>query len=78
MKTALNRKQQPDIKPPGHINFPKPEVYQLSNGIKVYQFNSGTQEVISIELVFAAGSWFQKKPFTAMATNLMLREGTRN
>ena len=78
MKSALNRKRQPAIQPPGHINFPKPEVYQLSNGIKVYEFNSGTQEVISIELVFAAGSWFQKKPFTAMATNLMLREGTRN
>ena len=78
MKTALNRKLQPAIQPPGHINFPQPEIYQLSNGIKVYQFNTDTQDVISIELVFAAGSWFQKKPFTAMATNLMLREGTRN
>jgi len=63
--------------PPGNINFPQPEIYQLSNGIKVYQFNSGTQDVVSIEMVFAAGSWFQKKPFTAMATNLMLREGTK-
>ena len=78
MTTFLNRKLQPAIQPPGHINFPQPEIYRLSNGIKVYQFNSGTQDVISIELVFAAGSWFQKKPFTAVATNLMLREGTRN
>jgi zinc protease len=78
MTTSPNRKLQPSIQPPGHINFPKPEIYRLSNGIQVYQFNSGTQDVISIELVFAAGSWFQKKPFTAMATNLMLREGTRN
>lgn len=78
MTTALNRKLQPAIQPPGHINFPQPEIYLLSNGIKVYQFNTGTQDVISIELMFAAGSWFQKKPFTAMATNLMLREGTRN
>jgi len=78
MFTSLNRITQPAIQPLGRINFPQPEVCQLSNGIKVYQFNSGTQDVISIELVFAAGSWFQKKPFTAMATNLMLREGTRN
>jgi zinc protease len=78
MTTAPNRKLQPSIQPPGHINFPQPEIYRLNNGIKVYQFDSGTQDVISIELVFAAGSWFQKKPFTAMATNLMLREGTRN
>jgi zinc protease len=78
MTSLLNRKVQPAIKPPGRIHFPQPEVYKLSNGIKVYQFNSGTQDVVSIELVFAAGSWYQKKPFTAMATNLMLREGTRN
>lgn len=66
------------MQPPRRINFPQPDFFCLSNGIKVYQFNAGTQDVISIELVFAAGSWFQKKPFTAMATNLMLREGTRN
>jgi len=76
--TILNRKIQPEIQLPGRINFIQPETYQLRNGIKVYQFNSGTQDVISIEIMFAAGSWFQKKPFTAMATNLMLREGTKN
>lgn len=74
----LNRKIQPTIQPPGRINFPRPEITMLSNGIKVYQFNTGTQDVISIEMIFSAGSWFQQKPFTAMATSLMLREGTRN
>ncbi len=78
MSTVLNRKIQPAIQPPGHISLPKPEIFRLSNGINVYQFNAGTQDVISIEMVFAAGSWFQSKPFIAMATNLMLREGTRN
>jgi len=78
MSTILNRITQPAIKPPGSINFPQPEIFRLKNGIKVYQFNSGTQDVISIEMVFTAGSWFQGKPFTAMATNLMLREGTQN
>lgn len=78
MATLLNRKHQPALQPIDRINFPQPEISQLSNGIKVYQFNSGTQDVISIEMVFSAGSWYQKKPFTAMATNLMLREGTRN
>ncbi len=78
MITLPNRNLQPSIQSLGHIDFPQPEISQLSNGIKVYQFNSGTQDVISIEMMFSAGSWFQKKPFTAMATNLMLREGTRN
>jgi len=75
---TLIRKSQPAIMPPGQIHFPQPLIHELSNGIKVYQFDSGTQDVISIEMVFAAGSWFQKKPFIAMATNLMLREGTKN
>ncbi len=78
MTTIVNRKHQPALQPIGRINFPQPRVYQLRNGIKVYEFNAGTQDVISVEMMFAAGSWFQKKPFTAMATNLMLREGTRN
>lgn len=78
MTAVLNRKKQPAIQPPGKISFPQPEIYKLQNGIKVYQFHSGTQDVISVELVFEAGSWFQQKPFTAMATNLMLREGTHN
>lgn len=78
MTNLLNRKSQPAIQSLGRIQFPQPQISQLSNGIKVYQFNSGSQDVISIEMVFAAGSWFQKKPFSAMATNLMLREGTRN
>lgn len=78
MTTLLNRNSPPAIQSLGRINFPQPEISQLSNGIKVYQFNLGTQDVISIEMMFDAGSWFQKKPFTAMATNLMLREGTKN
>lgn len=78
MTKLPDRRLQPQIKPPGRIDFPRPEIVQLSNGTKVYLFNSGTQDVISVEMVFAAGSWYQQKPFTAMATNLMLREGTRN
>lgn len=78
MTSTPDRKQQPAIQPPGHIDFPKPIVYRLKNGIPVYEFNAGTQEVVSVEFVFGAGSWYQQKPFTAMATNLMLREGTAN
>jgi len=78
MDLTLDRKTPPAVKPPEHIEFPQPEIYKLANGIDVYQFDSGTQDVICIELVFTAGSWYQDKPFTAMATNLMLREGTRN
>jgi zinc protease len=74
---TLNRKIQPEVLPPGLITLPKPEQMRLSNGIPVYLFDSGIQDVVSVEMVFRAGSWHQNKPFTSLATNLMLREGTR-
>jgi len=73
---TLERHIQPAFKPLGKINIASPEKYSLSNGIPVYQFNSGTQELVMIELIFDAGSWYQQHPFTATGTNLMLREGT--
>lgn len=73
----LNRTQPPQIQPPAGIHFVQPVSYTLSNGIKVYEYNAGTQNVLSVELVFAAGSWFQPKPLVAMASNMMLREGTQ-
>jgi predicted Zn-dependent peptidase len=74
--TTLTRDKQPSAEPLGKITIAEPEKYSLSNGIPVYQFNSGTQELVMIELIFDAGSWYQQHPFTATGTNLMLREGT--
>ncbi|MBK7174733.1 MAG: insulinase family protein [Bacteroidales bacterium] len=73
----MNRLIQPEIKQLNHFILDEPEIYTLENGIKVVQFNAGTQELVKIELVFEAGSWYQSRNFTALATNLMLREGTQ-
>lgn len=73
----LNRSQPPLIKPPVGIHFVQPSRYTLSNGIRVFEYNAGTQNVLSVEVVFSAGSWYQPKPLVAMATNMMLREGTQ-
>ncbi len=72
----LNRTQAPTIKPPAGIQFVQPRSYILTNGIRVFEYNAGTQNVLSVEVVFSAGSWFQHKPMIAMTTNMMLREGT--
>jgi len=74
----LDRVTPPSIKPLSKIQFPRPEILTLSNGINVYLFDTGTQDVVSIEMIFCAGSWFQHQAFTAMVTNMMLREGTKN
>ena len=73
----LNRNNQPAIHTLDQISIMEPEKYTLDNGIDVYQFDSGTQDLLMIELIFKAGTWQQEEPFSALGTNLMLREGTK-
>jgi zinc protease len=73
----MDRSIQPEIKQLSSIQLKEPETYFLSNGVKVVQFNAGTQDLVRIEVIFKAGSWYQAHNFTALATNLMLREGTK-
>jgi zinc protease len=72
----MDRTLQPEIHPLDHFRLIEPEKYFLSNGIPVYQFNDQNLEVVKVEFIFDAGTWFQPIPFVAFATNLMLREGT--
>lgn len=73
-----DRKIPPTIQPPDKIRFPQPEVIVLGNGIKAYMFDAGQQDVVSIELIFCAGSRYQEHDFSALAANMMLHEGTKN
>lgn len=76
--SEVNRKVQPAISSPGNIHLVDPETYFLENGVKVVQVDAGTQELVRVEMIFKAGSWYQSGNFISLATNLMLREGTRN
>jgi zinc protease len=59
------------------IRIPRPQYRRLSNGVPMYDIRLGTQNIIRLEAVFAAGRWFESKPLAARATAWMLREGTR-
>ncbi len=74
----LNRKQQPKFKNIENINIPVPEKINLDNGIETYIINAGTQEIIKIDIIFNAGSWYQEKPLIATIVNEMLTEGTKS
>ncbi|HNW97284.1 MAG TPA: pitrilysin family protein [Bacteroidales bacterium] len=78
MKTTINRTIQPKIKSVEQVSLPKPIISELDNGIKVYAFDAGTEEVIKIEFVVEAGSWYQDKKLQAFSTIKMLTEGTKN
>ena len=75
MKT-LDRTKQPEIKLIDNVALLKPEEVTLDNGIPLYSFNAGTQDVIKIECIFDAGTWYQDKKLTAFSTAKMLKEGT--
>lgn len=71
----LNRSVQPTVYPINKIDFVKAEKHLLRNGIPVYSINGGTQEVVKIDFIFEAGTWFQPSNLIASLTNSMLEEG---
>lgn len=73
----LNRTIQPEIKRVSNIRIINPEIFSLSNGIPVYSFNIGDEEVLKVRLMFNAGSWYQSKKLTARYAAEILSEGTK-
>lgn len=74
----LNRTIQPAINPIEHIDMVKAEKYLLSNGIPVFYINAGTQDVVKLDIVFEAGTWFQPANLVASICNAMLEEGSES
>jgi len=72
----INRKTEPGIHLIDEINFIKPQILNLRNGIPVYMINSGNENIVKIELSFPAGRWYEEKPLIASFTSKMLKEGT--
>ena len=74
----LNRKKAPQIKDAIEfdLQLKQSEQFTLDNGVKVYSINAGEQEVISIELVFNAGNWYEDQNIIAGTTNFLLKNGT--
>jgi len=74
----LNRTIQPTVNPIEHIDIVKAETQMLSNGIPVHFVNAGTQDVVKIDFVFEAGTWFQPANLVASLCNSMLEEGSQH
>ena len=78
MKKDLNRQNQPDLTTIKKISLTNPDKIYIDNGIPVYILDAGTQDILKIDLIFNAGTYFQNKPLIALSTNKMLIEGTQN
>ena len=75
----LNRSKAPLIKDATEfdLKLKSYDKYILDNGVEVYAVNAGTQEVLSLELVFSAGNWFEQQNNIAAATNYLIKYGTK-
>lgn len=74
----LNRTIPPAVNPIERIDYVKAEKRLLSNGIPVYFINGGTQDVVKLDFIFEAGTWFQNSNMIASLCNSMLEEGSEN
>jgi predicted Zn-dependent peptidase len=72
----LNRTIQPIVNPIEHIDMVQAEKRLLSNGIPVYYVNAGSQDVVKIDVIFNAGTWYQTTNLVASLCNSMLEEGS--
>ena len=72
----LDRINPPEISIPNAIHLHTPQSYKLKNGIPVYNIYEGTQEVVKIELIFAAGNIAAASSLLATATNDLMDEGS--
>lgn len=72
----LNRTLAPDSKQVDQITFIPPVLQNLANGIPVYTFNAGKQELVRIEFIFNNVNWDQNKPLQAVVANSLINNGT--
>jgi zinc protease len=76
MTELLNRTVPPHSLPLDDGHFGQPECVELHNGIKIWHFNAGSQEVVRLEFVFHAGAIHDTNPLTATLCSSLLQEGT--
>ena len=77
---SLDRTKAPLIKDAVDFDIQlKPcQKFDLDNGVEVYAYEGGAEEVLSLEMVFFAGNGFEDKNWVAAATNFLLKNGTNN
>ena len=74
----LNRNTPPKIYSVDGVEYIEPKCHKLSNGVELFTMKSGDQEVVKLDFMFKAGSWYAKSRLDSMMAALMLQEGTES
>lgn len=72
----LDRAKTPEFGKIDEIHLIEPSVHHLSNGLPVFTVNAGEQDVLKIELVFAAGTSTADKVLVGSSSVNLMKEGT--
>ncbi|MFW5793282.1 MAG: M16 family metallopeptidase [Bacteroidota bacterium] len=72
----INRTEKPSVNSDNSCPQIKTKSFTLNNGVPVYFIAGQKQELIRLELIFYAGSFYQEKNLTAVLTAKLLKEGT--
>jgi predicted Zn-dependent peptidase len=74
----LDRKTAPAIHDAIEFDFVLPTIQkeELKNGMPLYWFNGGVQDVVEINWVFPAGLWYETKSAVAHAVTGLMKNGT--
>jgi predicted Zn-dependent peptidase len=70
------KKEQPTIHIIEKVDFPQPKQYFLSNGIGVYEFNLGSQEVVQIDVVFETCKRMSENPLVLKVMNELMGDAS--
>ena len=73
---SVNRKVGPGIKPINDIHLPEVSFYTLSNGVPVYEINTGLQDAFKVELMTLGGRLNESKKMVSRATSSLIRDAT--
>ncbi len=72
----LDRTIAPGFARTNSFELAKPDIHNLPNGLRAYFIGGGAQDVLKIEFVFEAGTWYETKTATAYFTTQLLSKGT--
>ncbi|WMJ75614.1 pitrilysin family protein [Cytophagaceae bacterium ABcell3] len=72
----INRTIAPEFHIPSTVDIKHAEMQSLDNGVPVFMVNAGQQDVIRLEFIFDAGSYYETTVGEAYFTVKMLAEGT--
>ncbi|SDL67909.1 Predicted Zn-dependent peptidase [Catalinimonas alkaloidigena] len=77
MMQQLDRTLAPSYHPITDLTLVQAQTHYLSNGLPVHVVHAGTQPIVSAELVFPAGNWYEPAKGVAFFLSKMLTEGTQ-